>query len=421
MSLFSRFTSKINTYLLPYKKLSALEYKEYVRQENQKIRDHILLLCLLIIFIYPFYGFFLDKNLVATDVIWLFKIFRIVVAAMALTCYLFYLKSKKYENSSYKFVFLMMASSVAVMQSVMLIFFEKLTTLMPFIIILVLLYVIKLKPLSNMALSLLLVAIVSFFSYIAGIYTFIILNNIIITLVISILFSMRNYTSIRQYKLNKSLQNSLAQKNTFLYRTQNQLIHDVKSPLTTIKFVADKETNNLLKLATERVENIIFELENEDKISSNNIRVSILINQVIKEAQIRYNIKNSNKFSFSQEIKVSDDQLSLRNISENQLSRALSNVINNSIEANLNTGCEINILIFETNHNLNITIKDNGVGVSRTTLNNILNEGYTTKEDGRGLGLHYLNELVKNNRGDLKIRSNNNFNIYIKLKKKINR
>lgn len=74
-----------------------------------------------------------------------------------------------------------------------------------------------------------------------------------------------------------------------------------------------------------------------------------------------------------------------------KLMQILLNLIINAQEAMaLNSGprvMHIRTWAIDVNH-INISVSDNGIGMSEETLKNIFNYGFTTKKDGHGFGLH---------------------------------
>ncbi len=415
--MLTRCLNKLKIYLFPDRQLSADELQKYYYQENVKIRDYILLFSITTMIVYPAFAIFYDPNVIEEKSLFHFKIFRVSFFLLAMTSYLYYLRAKDYFSKLYKMVFLIVATLMIFAHSVILSFSENVTTFMPYVAVIICLYLVKIKPLNNIIYCLLLLLMVTTLSFVAGHKLHLIVNNSVVAIFMSIIFSMRNYSSIKQFKINQDLQNKLIKNNKLLTNTYEQLVHDVKSPLTAIKFVAEKNDNssNLLKQATERVQNIILDLESKNALLNQPINISKIINLTIQEAKIRYNIKNNNKFRFNKNIKLDQCKSNLKNINESQLSRAISNIINNSIEANTSKGCEIDILVSKINSYIFISIQDNGAGIEESELNCILKEGYTTKKSGKGLGLYYLSKIIKDNNGELKISSKSGLDVNMKL------
>lgn len=56
-------------------------------------------------------------------------------------------------------------------------------------------------------------------------------------------------------------------------------------------------------------------------------------------------------------------------------------------------------------NNINIYIKDNGVGITKESLEKIKEPFYTTKQKGTGLGVSLSNEIIKAHKGKMKYSS----------------
>ncbi len=110
------------------------------------------------------------------------------------------------------------------------------------------------------------------------------------------------------------------------------------------------------------------------------------------------------------------------------LQRVLLNLIENAKEAKKEK-LKIQIkletsLIVDNQDFILLTIKDNGKGIQCKNLNQIFNDGFTTKENvskQRGLGLSIVNEIIKNHNGiidlDTKINRGTTFKIFFPTKK----
>jgi signal transduction histidine kinase len=88
---------------------------------------------------------------------------------------------------------------------------------------------------------------------------------------------------------------------------------------------------------------------------------------------------------------------------ELQLKQAFINLIKNAIEATPNNGV-INIRI-EKNENVIITISDTGCGMTKKQLDNLGTSFFTTKKDGTGLGLMVTYNIIKNQHGNIQVKS----------------
>jgi two-component system NtrC family sensor kinase len=88
-----------------------------------------------------------------------------------------------------------------------------------------------------------------------------------------------------------------------------------------------------------------------------------------------------------------------------QLQQVLLNIINNAIDAVEQGGTiEIKTLLLDTNH-IEISIKDNGIGIPKDKLKHIFEPFYTTKKKGTGLGLYISYGIIKKLGGDIHVES----------------
>ena len=70
------------------------------------------------------------------------------------------------------------------------------------------------------------------------------------------------------------------------------------------------------------------------------------------------------------------------------------------------------------NYNIQITISDTGLGISKENLSHIFDPFFTTKESGTGLGLSIAHGIIKEHKGKIdvssKINEGTTFTIYLK-------
>jgi two-component system nitrogen regulation sensor histidine kinase NtrY len=106
-----------------------------------------------------------------------------------------------------------------------------------------------------------------------------------------------------------------------------------------------------------------------------------------------------------------------------QISRAIFNLIKNSIESiqekALKIGTfdkKINIEIKRINNYIAINIFDNGIGFLSVTTKELIKPYYTTKKKGSGLGLSIVNKIINDHNGTIEFNSDaSGTNIIINL------
>jgi len=202
--------------------------------------------------------------------------------------------------------------------------------------------------------------------------------------------------------------------------------HELRTPLQTIKLGletinqeienADKETKkNFLSLMlkeTNRMEDLIKDLLMLSKIEQQeHIRPNDKINlkEIIEYVQKFYN-KSCLEKNILFNINLDDQNLNVIG-NKDKLIEIFSNLINNAIkysESNKNIYIESQI---KTNQQLEIHIKDEGMGIPKDLLPRISERFFrvdnekTRNINGTGLGLAIVKHLVKQHRGDFNIRS----------------
>ena len=89
-----------------------------------------------------------------------------------------------------------------------------------------------------------------------------------------------------------------------------------------------------------------------------------------------------------------------------ELSQALTNIITNAVQA-LNAQGQLEISTVAEGENINLTIRDNGPGMSRSHLSKIFDPFFTTKGqgEGSGLGLTIARRIIQKHGGQIEIES----------------
>jgi two-component system, NtrC family, nitrogen regulation sensor histidine kinase NtrY len=82
-----------------------------------------------------------------------------------------------------------------------------------------------------------------------------------------------------------------------------------------------------------------------------------------------------------------------------QMEQALVNIVKNALEAIGQDG-EITIRIGEQKHRAFITIEDSGGGINSDVRANLFTPFYTTKQNGQGLGLTIVREILERHHFD---------------------
>ena len=229
---------------------------------------------------------------------------------------------------------------------------------------------------------------------------------------------------IYQINLLLNLQNSVTNLNEItkelnrekLLRTSiSKLTHELKNPIAVCNgYLEMLDLNNKIKtkkyieiISNEitRSKSIIDEFSNYGKLKSiekEEIDISFLfedissiLNPLFKLNKAKLNIK------INQEIYINADY--------NKLKQVLINLLKNTIEAKQELlPLEVNINIIKRKNNIIINIEDNGIGMSKETLEKVYDIFYTTKPNGTGLGLAFCKEVIELHQGKINITSEEN-------------
>ena len=212
----------------------------------------------------------------------------------------------------------------------------------------------------------------------------------------------------------------LAEKHAAWSDIARKIAHEVKNPLTPIKLSAERiekkfndksfskdEISLLTKTISRQVDDIgklVDEFSSFARMPDAEIKLDNLSRCLDDSFQLYNNSRKDIKFIFNKP--ENDIYYQFDNL---QLSRCFNNLIKNAIEAVEkipNPVVEVNL--YNNNNNINIEIKDNGIGIDSKMLSKIFEPYFTTKSKGTGLGLSIVKRIVEDHGGKIKIEKNKN-------------
>lgn len=202
----------------------------------------------------------------------------------------------------------------------------------------------------------------------------------------------------------------------------NNVSHEIKTPVSSIegfaKFLKDK---NLTQEEREEYANIIIEeakrLENLTgkilKLSKLNNQEIITNKQEIEVAeQIRKAISLLEPKWSKKDIKINvslEEKIFLGD--EDLIFQVWVNIIDNAIKFS-NEGGSIDIKVYEKDGNINVEIKDRGIGMKEEELEKVYDRFYqidkSHSKEGSGLGLAIVKRIVELSEGKIEIKSKEN-------------
>jgi len=232
--------------------------------------------------------------------------------------------------------------------------------------------------------------------------------------------SMINQLKFQQEKL------LISERHEAWEHVARKLAHEIKNPLTPIQLTIDNlkskyekyiDTNekekygkNLTTILTQikQIELLVNEFSEFARMPKPLFRNNNLVELINSNIDLLKKTDESIKINFNF---PNNDDLNL-NCDYEQISRAIFNLIKNSIESiqekavNIgNFDKKINIEIKRINHYITINIFDNGIGFTNSTKKELIRPYYTTKKKGSGLGLSIVNKIINDHNGNIEFNS----------------
>ncbi len=182
----------------------------------------------------------------------------------------------------------------------------------------------------------------------------------------------------------------------------NQVHHDLQSPIVVLKHLYNDGKSELIKKALAKIESLHESLRynGEDSTKLLDAEIPPIIEDVV-------NLKREEwpRFSFNLNLKNLENSISL--ISPLELSRIISNLLNNAVESYQGGFGSIDIYGEKTEGHLLIKIKDQGTGISTKDKENIFKKGFSSKGVNRGLGLMHAKSTIEKWGGSISFETSN--------------
>ena len=194
-----------------------------------------------------------------------------------------------------------------------------------------------------------------------------------------------------------------------LEKELNTFAHEVKNPLTIcngyLEMLMTQDTDtketylNIIKEEIARTLNIINNYSKEKTYELLDLNLLLEeINSLLKNYLLKRNIDI---------ILLDDDECFILG-NYDELKQVFINLIKNSVEAKQKDKLLIVISTKEKNDSYELTITDNGIGMTQEELLCIGEDYYTTKENGTGLGIPYCKKVIESHKGTIKYESEKN-------------
>jgi two-component system nitrogen regulation sensor histidine kinase NtrY len=236
----------------------------------------------------------------------------------------------------------------------------------------------------------------------------------------------KNFNSmIRQLKFQQE-KLLISERHEAWEHVARKLAHEIKNPLTPIQLTIDnlkskyekyidtsdkekyKKSLTIILTQIKQIENLVNEFSDFARMPKPMFRNNNIKNLVNSNIELLKKTDETINFSL---IHSKTDVFNL-NCDYEQLSRAIFNLIKNSIES-IQEKVEkigdfdkkISIEIKRINHYITINIFDNGLGFASKIKKEIIKPYYTTKKKGSGLGLSIVNKIINDHNGNIEFNS----------------
>lgn len=219
---------------------------------------------------------------------------------------------------------------------------------------------------------------------------------------------------VETMKYNAKMRKELikAEKMSILTQISASISHEVKNPITItqgfVEALEDEDSKERRKEyigyileELQRAQNIIYEFLALTKPELDSM-ATINLTQ-----ELSYSVNLMKPFAKSHKVKIEvenlDDHCMILG-DRQKIRQCFINLIKNSIEATENGG-ELRISAVKNSNRINIDIIDNGIGMTPNEVNKLGTPYFTTKEEGTGLGMMIVFNVIKTMKGEIKIES----------------
>lgn len=240
-------------------------------------------------------------------------------------------------------------------------------------------------------------------------------GSVLFTLVICTAFFITVRTMLRQKKLSEI-------KSDFI----NNMTHEFKTPLATISLAVDALKNEKVWRSREKMDYFSSIIKDENKRMNKQVE-TILQAALLDKQEVQLNMKPQHVHevivrvidNFRLQMEDRNGKADLDLAAANDLIEAdevhftnlLSNLVDNAIKYSKDSGLQINVSTQNTGNAIRIKIEDNGIGMSKETVNRIFEKffrahtGNVHNVKGFGLGLSYVKAMVDAQKGKIKVES----------------
>ena len=190
-----------------------------------------------------------------------------------------------------------------------------------------------------------------------------------------------------------------------------QVAHEIKNPLTPMRLTVQSferkfnpEDPDLKQKLNDYSKTLIQQIDTMSSVASAFSNFASMPAQqnetlnVVEVVEFSLDIFNEDYIIFE-----SDEEEIITKMDRTQLVRIITNLVKNAIQAIPEEQVEKSILVAvnRVENNVNITVKDNGIGIETENIEYIFEPKFTTKTSGMGLGLGIIKNIIENYKGTI--------------------
>lgn len=244
-----------------------------------------------------------------------------------------------------------------------------------------------------------------------------IMSNLIYLIITSTLFIVFTYLSLFLFEKGEDITNLYSimkesKKDKLLFESLSKLTHELKNPISVCKGYLEIIDKNgyqkapkylpIISSEIERSLSVINDFSSLGKLKELNkeeVDLQVLLEEIITILNPLFKKYNANIYlNVKQDIYLSLDYLRMKQV--------FVNILKNALEARKKEEpLNVQIEVKKSLKAIKITIKDNGIGMDKNTLDKITEIFYTTKANGNGLGVVLSKEIVEMHHGTINYKS----------------
>ena len=209
--------------------------------------------------------------------------------------------------------------------------------------------------------------------------------------------------------LRHEIMNSIGPISSTIETLNEIIVNPENNSVRTLNQIDNEMLNDIaygLQIIKERnlgIQTFIDQFRSLSQIPNPNIYY-FNIQKTIQNIKSLWNTELTNK-SICFRYNVSDDAKIILG-DKHLLQQVIINLLKNSIEAICHKQGVISIHVFiDQNKKINIVITDNGRGINKEKLDKIFLPFYTTKNDGSGIGLSLVKQIIRLHGGNIEVKS----------------